>query len=116
MLRYSVSSRRTIGVREVFVPRAAMWAAAFGKYFVGAGSDMSYNLQSKSILDALPFLDADASLPFAGETVVQRSDEERAVDVALRNVQLPDGLLTRLGKLVYTMPEEAADQIDWLGC
>jgi hypothetical protein len=77
---------------------------------------MSYNLQSKSIFDALSFLDADATLPFSGETAAQRAAEERAVDYALRDVQLPDGLLARLGKLVYTMPEDSIDQIDWLGC
>jgi hypothetical protein len=77
---------------------------------------MSYNLQSKSFFDALSFLDADATLPFAGETASQRAAEERAVDFALRNVKLPAGLLTRLTKLVNMMPEEAADQVDWLGC
>ena len=42
--------------------------------------------------------------------------EDSAIDVALRAVPLPDGLMTRLGMLVYTMPEEAPDQVDWLGC
>ncbi len=42
--------------------------------------------------------------------------EDSAIDTALRAVPLPDGLITRLGLLVYTMPEDAADQVDWLGC
>ena len=41
---------------------------------------------------------------------------DRAIDVALCSVPLPEGLLTRLGKLVYAMPDEAADQVDCLGC
>jgi hypothetical protein len=42
--------------------------------------------------------------------------EDSAIDLALCAVPLPDGLMTRLGMLVYTMPEEAPDQVDWLGC
>ncbi len=38
-----------------------------------------------------------------------------AIDAALRSVPLPQGLMTRLGKLVYTMPDESADHMDWLG-
>ena len=41
---------------------------------------------------------------------------DRAIDVALRSVPLPSGLLARLGKLVYSLPEEATDQLDFLGC
>jgi hypothetical protein len=41
---------------------------------------------------------------------------DSAVDTALRAVPLPDGLMTRLGRLVYTMTEDAPDQVDWLGC
>jgi hypothetical protein len=41
---------------------------------------------------------------------------DRAIDSALRSVPLPAGLLTRLGKLVYAMPDETADQVDCLGC
>jgi hypothetical protein len=42
--------------------------------------------------------------------------EDNAIDMALCAVPLPQGLLTRLGMLVYTMPEDAPDQVDWLGC
>jgi hypothetical protein len=41
---------------------------------------------------------------------------DRAIDAALRSVPLPDGLMTRLGKLAYAMPDETADQVDCLGC
>lgn len=92
-----------------------MWAAALADISWGVNA-MSYNLQSKPVFDALSFLDADAALCFAGETSAQRAAEERAVDFALRNVQLPHGLLTRLGKLVYAMSDETTDSADWLGC
>ena len=39
-----------------------------------------------------------------------------AIDAALRCVPLPDGLLTRLDAFVRIMPDESADQVDWLGC
>ncbi len=39
-----------------------------------------------------------------------------AIDVALRSVSLPDGLLSRLSALVAVMPEEATEHADWLGC
>jgi hypothetical protein len=42
--------------------------------------------------------------------------EDSAIDKALCAVPLPDGLMTRLGLLAYTMPEDAPDQVDWLGC
>jgi hypothetical protein len=41
---------------------------------------------------------------------------DSAIDTALCAVPLPEGLMTRLGMLVYTMPEDAPDQVDWLGC
>jgi hypothetical protein len=41
---------------------------------------------------------------------------DMVLDTALRSVPLPVGLLTQLDRLVYAMPDEAADQVDWLGC
>jgi hypothetical protein len=41
---------------------------------------------------------------------------DAAIDAALRSVPLPDGLMTRLGMLVFLMPDEATDPVDWLGC
>jgi len=52
---------------------------------------------------------SDASRP-TGQT------PDSALDAALRSVPLPQGLLTRLSLLAYTIPEEAADPVDWLGC
>lgn len=47
-------------------------------------------------------------------SLVQAAD--RNIDTALRNVPLPDGMLSRLSRLVYTVSDEAADQVDYLGC
>jgi hypothetical protein len=41
---------------------------------------------------------------------------DAAIDRALRDVPLPDGLITRLGELVYRASDESADRWDWLGC
>jgi hypothetical protein len=41
---------------------------------------------------------------------------DSALDSALRAVPLPEGLMTRLGLLMVTMPEDMPDQVDWLGC
>jgi hypothetical protein len=51
----------------------------------------------------------EGSLPF-----IQSAD--RTIDAALRNVPLPDGMLNRLRRLVYTVSDEAADSVDYLGC
>lgn len=41
---------------------------------------------------------------------------DSAIDEALRSVPLPQGLLTRLGMIAYTAPDDTADMVDWLGC
>jgi hypothetical protein len=41
---------------------------------------------------------------------------DSAIDEALRSVPLPHGLLTRLGMIAYSISEDSADQVDWLGC
>jgi hypothetical protein len=74
------------------------------------------NLPSKSVLDALSLLNGNSDLSVTSEAAAQRVAEELLIDAALRNVKLPDGFLTRLGKLAYAMPDDTADQVDWLGC
>ncbi len=39
-----------------------------------------------------------------------------SLDHALRSVPLPDGLMARLRKLVFTMSDECTDRMDYLGC
>jgi hypothetical protein len=41
---------------------------------------------------------------------------DAAIDRALRDVPLPDGLFTRLGDLVYSVSDTPVDRLDWLGC
>jgi hypothetical protein len=41
---------------------------------------------------------------------------DSAIDESLRSVPLPHGLLTRLGLIAFTAPDDAADKVDWLGC
>jgi hypothetical protein len=41
---------------------------------------------------------------------------DRAIDLALRTVPLPDGLLMRLAMIVRAIPDDAPEQVDWLGC
>jgi hypothetical protein len=76
---------------------------------------MSFS-HSNSAFDSHSFLNSQSQTSGTGEVTVNRQAADRAIDHALRSVPLPDGLLTRLGKLAYTMSDEAADQIDWLGC
>ena len=49
---------------------------------------------------------------------IERSQphSDSAIDAALRSVPLPEGLLTRLGMVAYTVSEDSADKLDWLGC
>ncbi|MCI0333722.1 MAG: hypothetical protein L0228_10935 [Planctomycetes bacterium] len=77
---------------------------------------MSYHLHSKPVFDLLAFVNGEEAVPVTGEPSLHSATTDHAIDAALRGVPLPDGLLTRLGKLVYTMSDEAADQVDWLGC
>jgi hypothetical protein len=92
-----------------------MWAAASGPVFRWGVAAMNY-LYTKPVFDALAFLQGDAAPPASGELAEQRAAADLTLDAALRNVPLPDGLMTRLGKLAHSMPDENADQVDWLGC
>jgi hypothetical protein len=58
----------------------------------------------------------DETLEFLAGPPQNVRSTESAIDAALRSVPLPEGLLTRLRKWVYSMPEEAAGRIDCFGC
>lgn len=77
---------------------------------------MSYDLHSNSFIDPLSILNGKPSLRVAPESVRDTFAVDQAIDTALRSVPLPDGLMTRLGKLAFTVTDETADQVDWLGC
>ncbi len=63
-----------------------------------------------------PFPSGDDLLSFVESCAPSTGSADRAIDSALRSVPLPDGLMTRLGMLVYGMSDEAADSVDYLGC
>ena len=60
-----------------------------------------------NVLD--PLSEVDRSLPFVQST-------DNSIDAALRSVPLPDGFLSRLTNLAYTVSDEAIDSVDYLGC
>jgi hypothetical protein len=66
--------------------------------------------------DHQPFLDGRGLPPLLRELASNSGQSNRTIDAALRSVPLPDGLMTRLGHLIVTMPDESADYVDWLGC
>jgi len=74
---------------------------------------MSYYPQAKTVFDPLIF--GEPAVPLSGEPS-PGEPSDHAIDAALRNVALPDGLMMRLGSLAYSVPEDSADHVDWLGC
>jgi hypothetical protein len=76
---------------------------------------MSYS-HSHPAFDHHSFLNGHCLSPPASEPAAANRQADRAIDSELRSVPLPDGLMTRLGTLVYTMSEESTDHVDWLGC
>jgi len=77
---------------------------------------MSQYLHSRSFFDSFTVPNHEAVFPVAGEPVRQRVAADHVVDSALRNVPLPDGMMVRLEKLVRILPDDHADEVDWLGC
>jgi hypothetical protein len=71
---------------------------------------------SKALFSSDPFTNSAESIAAVdgGPSFVRRAD--RAIDAALRNVPLPDGLMRRLGLLAGTLTEGVSDQVDYLGC
>jgi hypothetical protein len=68
---------------------------------------MSNYIHSESVFDAFAFGNADATVHIKSQEASHRAAADRAVELALRNVPLPEGLLTRLASF---------GQEDWLGC
>lgn len=63
------------------------------------------------------FSDIEDAFPYVGSRLrPEPRSEDRAIESALRSVPLPEGLMTRLGMLVYTMSDESTDPVDYLGC
>ena len=77
---------------------------------------MSYHLNSRSIFDPLSLTGGDMPFSVTNEPGHHRIASEHAMDSALRNVPLPEGMMTRLAELAQSLPNESADQVDYLGC
>lgn len=92
-----------------YEPKDAKWAASLDQYL----SAMSYYLHAKTVVD--PLISGEPAVPLSGEPSPGEAPDHE-IDTALRNVALPDGLMMRLGSLAYSVPEDTADHVDWLGC
>jgi hypothetical protein len=59
------------------------------------------------------FTDSDDLLPpVAGFPLVGAGESpDRAIDSALRNVPLPEGLMVRMSMLAVILPDDATDQV-----
>jgi hypothetical protein len=59
------------------------------------------------------FTDSDDLLPLVGgfPAVGAGESPERAIDSALRNIPLPEGLMVRMSMLAVTLPDDATDQV-----
>lgn len=63
-----------------------------------------------------PSLTSGEAVPFVRPFSCGDRSVDRAVDAALQSVQLPDGFVDRMTALARTLPDEPADQVDYLGC
>lgn len=76
---------------------------------------MSYP-HSKTFLSSVTFTtSADTIAPLHGSLAFIRPGDG-AIDAALRNVPLPEGLMRRLGQLAGSLSDGVSDSIDYLGC
>ena len=59
------------------------------------------------------FTDSDDLFPLIGgfPPVGAGESPDRAIDSALRNVPLPEGLMVRMSMLALTLPDDATDQV-----
>ncbi len=62
--------------------------------------------------------DSKGEVPPRGPTSAVRPccELDVAIERTLRDVPLPEGLLTRLGEMVHGASDTPADRVDWLGC
>jgi hypothetical protein len=80
------------------------------------GCAMSYHFDSRSFFDSQSLTGGDSPFSITSEPGHHRIASEHAIDSALRNVPLPEGMMARLAKLAHSLPNESADQVDYLGC
>ena len=82
------------------------------------GFTQMLHFYSRPLFGGDRFTDPDDLLPPVGGFAPVGAGEspDRAIDTALRNVPLPEGLMVRMTMLAVTLPDDATDQVDYLGC
>jgi hypothetical protein len=82
------------------------------------GFTQMLHFYSRPLFGGDRFTDSDDSLPPVGgfPPVGAGESPDRVIDSALRNVPMPEGLMVRMSMLAVTLPDDATDQVDYLGC
>ena len=77
------------------------------------GFTQMLHFYSRPLFGGDRFTDSDDLLPpVAGFPAVGAGESpDRAIDSALRNVPLPEGLMVRMTMLAVTLPDDATDQV-----
>ena len=77
------------------------------------GFTQMLHFYSRPLFGGDRFTDSDDLLPpVPGFPAVGAGESpDRAVDIALRNVPLPEGLMVRMAMLAVTLPDESTDQV-----
>lgn len=77
------------------------------------GFTQMLHFYSRPLFGGDRFTDPDDLLPpVAGFPAVGAGESpDRAIDTALRNVPLPEGLMVRMTMLAVTLPDDATDQV-----
>jgi hypothetical protein len=77
------------------------------------GLTQMLHFYSRPLFGGDRFTDSDDLLPpVCGFPAVGAGESpDRAIDTALRNVPLPEGLMVRMTMLAVTLPDESTDQV-----
>ena len=77
------------------------------------GFTQMLHFYSRPLFGGDRFTDSDDLLPpMGGFTPTGKSQSpDRAIDTALRNVPLPEGLMVRMSMLAVALPDDATDQV-----
>jgi hypothetical protein len=77
------------------------------------GFTQMLHFYSRPLFGGDRFTDSDDLLPPVGgfPPVGAGESPDRAIDAALRNVPLPEGLMVRMSMLAVTLPDDATDQV-----
>ena len=77
------------------------------------GFTQMLHFYSRPLFGGDRFTDSDDLLPpLCGFPAVGAGESpDRAIDTALRNVPLPQGMMVRMAMLAVTLPDESTDQV-----